>query len=91
MEKVTVGKAKDVWRRMIEDSLLKDISSKCSTEKELMQACADIYINYNPDSSWKDIASGLYLEEQTAAVKEVRSYLNPKGIIRFFDFYINLK
>ena len=79
MEKVTDGRAEEVWRRLIFDDLFEDISSKWSTERELMHTCADIYINCDPDSSWEDVASGLYCLEETAAVKEVRSYLNPRG------------
>ena len=56
-----------------------------------MHTCADIYIKCNPDSSWKGIASGLYLEEETAAVEEVQSYLNPKGIIFVNEYGIDPK
>ena len=79
MEKVTDGKAEEVWRRLIEYSALKDIKSKYSTEKELVNTCADIYVNCRPDSSWERVAHGLYREGETAAVEEVRSYLNPRG------------
>ena len=79
MEKVTDGWADEVWWRLIPDDLFEDIRSKYSTERELMHTCADIYVNCDPDSSWERIASGLYCEEETAAVEEVRSYLNPRG------------
>ena len=79
MEKVTDGRAKEVWWRLIPDGLLEDIKSKYSTEREMMHTCADIYVNCDPDSSWEQIACGLYCYEETAAVEEVRSYLNPKG------------
>ena len=79
MEKVTDGRAEEVWIGLIEDSTLEDIKSKCSTEKELVNTCADIYVNCRPDSSWEHVAGGLYREEEAAAVEEVRSYLNPRG------------
>ena len=80
MEKVTDGGAEEVWRGLItNDDILEDISSKCSTERELVNACADIYVNCNPDSSWEKVAGRLYREGETAAVEEVRSYLNPRG------------
>ena len=41
--------------------------------------CADLYINYNPNSSWEFLASSLYHHHQVAAVEEVRSYLPPRG------------
>ena len=79
MEKVTNGRVEEVWRRLIRESILRDISSRCSTERELMHTCADIYVNCDPDSSWERVALGLYDKEETAAVEEVRSYLNPRG------------
>ena len=79
LEKVTDGRVKEVCQWLIDDDLLEDISSKCSTERELMHTCADIYVNCRHDSSWEEIACGLYHEEETAAVEEVRSYLNPRG------------
>ena len=79
MEKVTDSSAEEVWRYFIGGNTLEDIKSKCSTERELMHTCADNYVNCDPDSSWEQIASGLYRKEETAAVEEVRSYLNPRG------------
>ena len=85
MEKVTDGRAEEVWRRLfwrniiLGDDLFEDISSKCSTKRELMHTCADIYVNCDPDSSWEWIACRLYHCEETAAVEEVQSYLNPRG------------
>ena len=79
MEKVTDGRAEKIWRRLIGSTVLKDISSKCSTERELVNVCADIYVNCDPDSSWEGVALGLHHEGETAAVEEVQSYLNPRG------------
>ena len=84
MEKVTDGGAMEVWRRLIDEDLLKDINSECSTERELVHTCVDIYINCDPDSNWEEVARGLYFTQETAAVEEVRSYLNPRG--RFFQW-----
>ena len=69
----------DVWNHWFGINLLDDINSKCSTERELIHACTDIYVNCNPDSSWEDLAHRLYHKEETTAVEEVRSYLNPRG------------
>ena len=79
MEKVADGRAEEVWRGVIPDRMLEDIKSKCSTEKELVNTCADIYVNCYPDSSWELVALKLYNEGEIAAVEEVRSYLNPRG------------
>ena len=80
---MTDQRAEEVWRELIVVSVLEDINSKCSTERELMHTCADIYVNCRLDSNWEQIARRLYHEEETAAVEEVRSYLNPRG--RFFQ------
>ena len=84
MEKVPDGRAEEVWERLINDYMLKDVSSKCSTERELVSTCADIYANCNPDSSWEEIACRLYRDGETAAVEEAQSYLDPRG--RFYEW-----
>ena len=84
MEKVTDGGAMKIWGSLIYEHVLEDINSKCSTERELVHTCADIYVNCGPHSSWEGVASGLYNAQETAAVEEVRSYLSPRG--RFFQW-----
>ena len=79
MEKVTDGGRKKVWSRCLGYDLFVDINSKCSSEKELLHTCSDIYVNCRPYSSWEDLARVLYQKVETAAVEEVRSYLNPRG------------
>jgi hypothetical protein len=49
----------------------------CMSRKE--DEYADLYVNYNPNSSWEHLASSLYRHHQVAAVEEVRSYLPPRG------------
>ena len=79
MEKVTDGGREKIWSRCFKDDLFADIKSKCSSEKELLHTCPDIYVNCHPDSSWEHLARVLYQKVETAAVEEVRSYLNPRG------------
>ena len=79
MEKVTDGRSMDVWNWLFNEDLLEDINSKCSTERELIHAYTDVYVNCQIDSSWEALARGLYNKKETAAVEEVRSYLNPRG------------
>ena len=45
MEKVTDGRAEEVWSGLIDSTTWEDISSKCSTERELVSTGADIYVN----------------------------------------------
>jgi hypothetical protein len=88
MKKVTDGGAKEVWSELIGSTVLEDISGKCSTERELVNTCADIYVNCNPDSSWEEVALVLYREGETAAVEEVRSYLNPRGRFSLWVWFV---
>ena len=78
MEKVEPKVKTRVWEdacgaRMEEDKM-KEV---CTSGKE--DECADLYVNYNPHSSWEDLARSLYRHHQMAAVEEVRSYLPPRG------------
>ena len=79
IEKVTDDGRVNVWSWLISGDLLTDITSKCSNEKEILHMRSDVYVNCCVDSSWEDLACELYYELETAAVEEVRSYLNPRG------------
>jgi serine/threonine-protein kinase RIO1 len=79
MEKVTDGRTEEIWEWLIGSTRLKDISSKCATGRELVNTCADIFVNCRLDSSWEDVALGLYSKGEIAAVEEIRSYVNPRG------------
>ena len=50
--------------------------------------CADLYVKYNPNSSWEYLARSLYRHHQVAAVEEVRSYLPPRGEPGFTYMYV---
>ena len=79
MEKVTDDGRLNVCRQLIGGNLLINITSKCSNEKEILHISSDTYVNCCVDSSWKYLARVLYYKLETAAVEEVRSYLNPRG------------
>ena len=80
MEKVTSSRMGEIWTSLIDMFvILNDIISRCSTEREIMQTYADVYVNCDPASSWEHIARKLYQNEEMAALEEARSYLNPKG------------
>ena len=79
MEKVTDDGRGKVWSRLISGNLLTDINNKCSNEKEILYMTSDVYVNCCVDSSWERLAHRLYYELKTAAVEEVQSYLNPRG------------
>ena len=79
MEKVTDDGRGKVLSRLLGVDLVTDINSKCSNEKEMLLMNSDVYVNCFIDSSWERLACELYYELETAAVEEVRSYLNPRG------------
>ena len=79
MEKVTDGGRVNVWLPLIGEDLLTDITSKCSNKKEILYMTSDTYVNCCVDPSWEDLACELYDTLETAAVEEVRSYLNHRG------------
>ena len=73
-----------MWRghlawKLVPEPLLEEIYQKYSNEEQKLHACADYYVNWGVHSSWEDLALVLYLKEETTAVEEVRSYLNPRG------------
>ena len=79
MEKVTAVGHGNVLSRLLDVDLVTDINRKCLNEKEMLLMCTDVYINCCYYSSWEHLARELYQELETAAVEEVRSYLNPRG------------
>ena len=78
MEKVDPKVKTQVW----EDACVagmerRKMTEVCISGKE--DECADLYVNYNPRSSWDLLARSLYHHHQVAAVEKVRSYLPPRG------------
>jgi hypothetical protein len=78
MERVEPKVKTQVWKdACIAEMEEKKMKELCISGKE--DECADLYVNYNPFSSWEYIAESLYRHHQMAAVEEVRSYLPPRG------------
>ena len=78
MEKVEPKVKVQVWVDACSARMEKDtMRGVCRSGKE--DECADLYVNYNPYSSWEDLSRSLYRHHQVAAVEEVRSYLPPRG------------
>ena len=73
MEKVEPKVKAQVWEDAC-GARMKVLKMKelCTSGKE--DECADLYVNYNPHSSWDCLARSLYRHHQ-----EVRSYLPPRG------------
>ena len=88
MEKVEPKVKMHVWNSVLEHNTIKLMSEEFSFKEE---ECADIYVNCNLTASWDDLAQTLYEHHQMAAVKEVRSYLPPRGephfgVLQCFNF-----
>ena len=69
-----------VWsRRVIPGPLLEKIKFKYSTEEQRIHACADVYVNCCPDSSWTHLCRGLYVENEMTAAKKAKSFIPQTG------------
>ena len=81
MEKVAVERRKEVWSRrgIVPDAQLEEIYQKYSTEEQRIHACADIYVNCNPDSSWTDLHQGLYRENEMTAARKAKTFIPQTG------------
>ena len=78
MEKVEPKVKLQVWKGACAAPMEKDkMEEVYRSGKE--GECADLYVNYNPYSSWEYLAGSLYRHHQVAAVEEVRSYLPLRG------------
>ena len=78
MEKVEPKVKAQVWVDACGAPVEKEkMEEMCTSGKE--DECADLYVNYNLQSSWERLAKSLYRHHQVAAVEEVRSYLPPRG------------
>ena len=84
MEKVTVTKRADVWKRVLgwpAESYVESVHSSDLTEEERMFACSDRYIHYFPESSWENLTSVFYEKDEMTAVNQARPFLPPRGTL----------
>ena len=81
MEKVAVEKRKEVWSRgdIVPDPQLEEIYQKYSTEEQRIHACADIYVNCHPDSSWTRLCWRLYGRNEMTAVRKAKTIIPQTG------------
>ena len=81
IEKVAVERRKEVWSRwdIIPDPQLGEIYQKYSTEEQRIHACADIYVNCHPHSSWTYLHKGLYWGKEMTAAKKARTFIPQTG------------
>ena len=79
MEKVTVAKWTDVWKSLLGRRYVESVRSSYSTEEERTFACSDTYVHCSPESSWDNLTSLLYKEDEMTAVDLARPFLPPRG------------
>jgi hypothetical protein len=81
MEKATVERRKEVWSRwdIVPGRQLEEIYQKYSTEEQRIHACADIYVNCHPDSSWTHLCKGLYVENEMTAARKAKTFIPQTG------------
>ena len=77
LNKITENKQWKVMVRLdIPSSLLLEIQRKSSTATEMIQACADYYVNCHPMASWKQVTVILCLEKEFAAARESKLFIS---------------
>ena len=81
MEKVAVERRKEVWSRgdIVPDPHLKEIYQKYSTEEQRIHACADIYVNCRPHSSWTNLCRELYGRNEMTAARKAKTFIPQTG------------
>ena len=80
-ENVAVDKRKEVWSKcgMILEPQLEEIYQKYSTEEQRMHACADIYVNCNPESLWTDLCRRLFNMNEMSAARKATTFIPRTG------------
>ena len=80
MEMVAVERRKEVWSGwFVLDPQVKEVYQKYSTEEQRTHACADIYVNCSPDSSWTDLCQRLYWGNEMTAAREAKTFIPQTG------------
>ena len=81
MESVAVERRKEVWSKwdIIPGPQLDEIYQKFSTEKQRIHACADIYVNCRPWSSWTRLCRGLYRCNEMTAARKAKTFIPQTG------------
>jgi hypothetical protein len=81
MENVAVERRKEVWSRgdIVPSPQLEEIYRKYSTEEQRIHACADIYVNCCPHSSWVHLCQGHYWENEMTAARKAKTFIPQTG------------
>ena len=81
LENVAVERRKEVWSRgdIVLLPQLEEIYQKYSTEEQRIHACADIFVNCFPHSSWTVLHQGLYSENEMTAARKAKTFIPQTG------------
>ena len=81
LENVAVERRKEVWSRgdIVLLPQLEEIYQKYSTEEQRIHACADIYVNCCPHSSWTRLCGGLYRQNEMTAARKAKTFIPQTG------------
>ena len=81
VENVAVERRKEVWSKWntVPDPQLEEIYQKYSTEEQRIHACADIYVNCHPESSWTHLCQRLCWENKMTAARKAKSFIPQTG------------
>ena len=76
-----MDRRKEKWRRwgFVPDTLLEEIYRKYSNEDQRLQECADFYVNYYIDPSWRHLCRGLFFMEQMTAARKAKTFIPQTG------------
>jgi hypothetical protein len=87
MEKVTVDKRRQVWKKVLGDGTVESVYSSHSCEEEKLYFCASHFV-CNPTTSWKGLVSLLYVHYgEMAAAKEAKAFIQQKGGWFIHNYY----
>ena len=81
LENVAVERRKEVWSRgaIVPDPHLEEIYQKYSTEEQRIHACADIFVNCYPLSSWAYLHQGLSSMNEMTAARKANTFVPQTG------------
>ena len=81
LENVAVERRKEVWSRsgIVPDPQLEEIYQKYSTEEQRIHACADIYVNCCPGSSWTNLCHRMYGWYEMTAARKAKTFISQTG------------
>ena len=76
-----MDKRKEVWRRfrLVPVPLLVEIYQKYSNEDQRLQECADYFVNYYYNPSWRHLCEVLFDRNEMTAVRKAKTFTPQTG------------